>query len=82
MRRRTTTLLSGTIELIYLLARKLRSIGFVTKLEPPLPLHNSFVKPDIVAWMADDPDAEILVLDLTIVSDDGRITLRPWLREK
>ena len=65
-----------------MLARKLRPIGFVIKMEPRLHLNNFFVKPDIVAWMADDPDGEILVLDLTIVSDDGRITLRPWQREK
>ena len=33
------------------------------------------MKPDIVAWRNDDPDGEILVLGLTIVSDDGRVSL-------
>ena len=43
-------------DVMYMLARKLRSIGFVTKMKFRLHLNNFFVKPDIFAWMAEDPD--------------------------
>ena len=69
-------------DVMYMLARKSRSIGFVTKLETRLHLNISFVEPDIVAWIADDPDGDILVLDPTIVSDDGRISLETMAEGK
>ena len=47
-----------------------------------LPLNNFYVKPDIVAWMADDPDYEVLVFDLITVSDDGRISLETMAEGK
>ena len=55
---------------------KLRSIGFVTKLEPQLPLNNS-----IVAWRVDDPNGEILVFEPLSVTMGGS-ALRPWQKEK
>ena len=59
-------------DVIEMLARKFRSTGYVIKLDRRLIYNNSFHKPDSVAWIADHPDGETLVLDRTIFSDDER----------
>ena len=64
------------------LDRKLQSLGYITKLEPRLPLNNYFAEPDIVAWKANDLDGMLLVLDPTIVSDDRKITFETRVEEK